>query len=127
MTPAMCIAIALFFEARGEDTMAREAVAQVIINRVEDKRWPNDACGVVFQRKQFSFTHDGLHDDPTRFKMPADVKAWSEVQEIAADAVQGDVAEITSNHYHRYDVSPGWAKRMAADGKVGVHYFYTAD
>lgn len=33
MTPLMCMAVAIFFEARAEPIEGREAVANVIINR----------------------------------------------------------------------------------------------
>ena len=65
MDPLTCLAVAIFFEARGEPYQGKEAVANVILNRVEDKRYPNSVCGVVNEHKAFSYTQDGLHDDPT--------------------------------------------------------------
>ena len=40
MDPLTCLAVALFFETRGEPQEGMEAVANVIINRVEDSRYP---------------------------------------------------------------------------------------
>jgi spore germination cell wall hydrolase CwlJ-like protein len=41
ITPAlMCVAMAVYFEARGEPTAGQIAVAQVIRNRIEDPTLP---------------------------------------------------------------------------------------
>ena len=50
-----CLAGAVYFEARGEALAGQLAVAQVIINRTEDGRFPRSYCGVVSQPGQFSF------------------------------------------------------------------------
>ena len=44
----MCIATAIYFEARGEPLAGRFAVAEVVINRMHDPRYPDDACSVVY-------------------------------------------------------------------------------
>ena len=125
MDPLTCLAVALFFETRGEPQEGMEAVANVIINRVEDKRYPNTVCGVVNERKAFSYTHDGLHDDPTRHTGYQDKKAWVQAQEVAKDALQGNLLGITSTHYHTTNVLPFWAKHYSLDARVGNHLFYT--
>lgn len=51
-----CLAEAVYHESRGESYYGRLAVAQVVMNRVRDPRWPNTICGVVFQYRQFSWT-----------------------------------------------------------------------
>lgn len=45
----------LHYEARGESYEGKVAVASVVMNRVESSRFPNTVCGVVKQRKQFSW------------------------------------------------------------------------
>jgi spore germination cell wall hydrolase CwlJ-like protein len=57
-----CLAVAVFFESRSQPIEGQYAVAEVVMNRVESDRWPNTICDVVFQDKQFSFTHDGASD-----------------------------------------------------------------
>jgi spore germination cell wall hydrolase CwlJ-like protein len=49
MTSLMCVALAIYFEARGEPLAGQIAVAQVIKNRIQDPRYPADACAVVKQ------------------------------------------------------------------------------
>jgi len=48
MTPMMCLAAAIFFEARDQPIDGQRAVADVVMNRVESNRWPDGICGVVF-------------------------------------------------------------------------------
>jgi hypothetical protein len=45
----LCLATAVYFEARGEPTVGQVAVAAVVMNRVEARRFPNDVCSVVKQ------------------------------------------------------------------------------
>jgi spore germination cell wall hydrolase CwlJ-like protein len=49
ITPLVCVAVAVYFEARGEPTAGQVAVAHVIRNRIEDPRYPDNACDVVKQ------------------------------------------------------------------------------
>ena len=57
-----CGAQNVYFESQGEPGLGMVAVSQVVLNRVEDKRWPATICEVVWQNKQFSWTHDGKSD-----------------------------------------------------------------
>ena len=127
MDPLTCLAVAIFFEARGEPYEGKEAVANVIINRMEDRRYPNSVCAVVNEHKAFSYTHDGLHDDPTRHTAYQDKIAWVEAQEVAKDALDGNLLGITSTHYHTTNVLPFWSKHYSLDTRVGNHLFYTND
>ena len=67
MTGLACLVTAIFFEARDQPLMGQYAVAEVVMNRVASVKYPDDICSVVFQRKQFSFTHDGLSDKISRY------------------------------------------------------------
>ena len=50
-----CLTEALYFEARGEGRSGQRAVAEVILNRVDSRTFPNSVCGVVHQRGQFTY------------------------------------------------------------------------
>ena len=45
----MCLALNVYFEARSENMASQMAVSLVVMNRVEDHRFPNTVCGVVKQ------------------------------------------------------------------------------
>ena len=52
----VCLADNIYFEARGQGVQGWKAVANVVRNRVNNKKYPNDVCDVIYQRKQFSWT-----------------------------------------------------------------------
>lgn len=60
-----CLAEAIYYEARGESFAGQLAVAEVVLNRVRHRAYPETVCGVVYQGServtgcQFSFTCDG--------------------------------------------------------------------
>jgi spore germination cell wall hydrolase CwlJ-like protein len=122
-----CLATAIYFEARGESYRGQVAVAQVVLNRVKDRRYPTTICGVVFQNQtkrnacQFSFACDGIPEAVN------DNKAWTQAQDIARRFTDGElylteVADAT--HYHATYVRPAWAPRMTKLTQIGLHVFY---
>ncbi len=123
MILTLCLATAIFFEGRNQSVDGQMAIAEVIINRAADPQWPDTICGVVNQRKQFSFTHDGLSDDPTKYIEP---NAWRLAQLIADEAMAGlNLIGLTSVYYHTTDVHPYWVHSVELDGKIGDHLFYS--
>ena len=52
----ICLAMNIYHEARSEPIAGRVAVAEVTLNRVESKYYPNDICGVVYQKGKKSCT-----------------------------------------------------------------------
>ncbi|MGG7567607.1 cell wall hydrolase [Rhodovulum sp. DZ06] len=121
-----CLTEALYFEARGEGLAGQIAVAEVILNRVDSRRYPNSVCGVVRQGAenlnacQFSYNCDGK---PERV---ADRRAWNRAGRIARRMIDGRERELTLNatHYHNTDVSPRWARRLVRTARIGEHTFY---
>jgi len=115
-----CMSLNIYHEARGERVEGQIAVAQVTINRQEDKRWPDSICGVVYQDKQFSWTH--MIEDHS----PKDFKAWNKAQVIARDVMIGNVEDPTqgATHYHANWVNPAWADSYRLTKVIGVHLFY---
>lgn len=123
-----CLAQAVYFEARGEPRAGQFAVAAVVLNRVADRRYPNEICRVVFQGEsrrhacQFSFACDGLSDRP----VPG--HAWQRAQRIADQAMAGFLADHTgrATHYHATSVWPDWADVLTHTASIGNHRFYHA-
>lgn len=116
-----CLALNVYFEARSEDLAAQYAVAEVTLNRVASPDFPDDVCEVVWQRKQFSWTHDGKSDKPR------DRKAWRRAVSVAAYALEDDghtVVGYDALYYHADYVNPYWARTYERVAKVGRHIFY---
>ena len=120
----MCLATAIFFEARGEPLEGQYAVADVIMNRVEDSRYPDNVCDVVNEPKQFSYTHDGASDDPQSLTNVLDKRAWGVAQEVATDALTGAPRVYKATHYLKVGIDTSWSKSYVYEGTVGQHKFY---
>lgn len=116
-----CLAGAVYFESRGEPLEGQLAVAQVIINRAEDRRWPASYCGVVYQRAQFSFVKNG--------RMPrirTGSKAWERAKTIARIAHQGMWQSEAEDavYFHAKYVRPKWSRRKTRLAEIDTHIFY---
>jgi spore germination cell wall hydrolase CwlJ-like protein len=126
ITSIVCLAAAIFFEARDQPIQGQMAVADVVMNRVESSRWPDEICAVVFQPSQFSFTHDGKSDNYRKYTSNVgDRQAIGIAEEIAKSVIKGARLGLTSTHYHATYVSPYWANHYHLDGRIGDHVFYT--
>jgi N-acetylmuramoyl-L-alanine amidase len=116
---AECLAGAIYFESKGEPLDGQLAVAQVILNRAKSGRFPGSACGVVFQRSQFSFVRGGGFPPIAR-----NSAQWKTAVAVAHIAKNDLWTSSVSNalFFHARRVSPGWRlKRIAS---VGNHVFY---
>ena len=54
----VCLALNVYHEAKNQPMIGQIAVAQVVMNRVEDDRYPDDVCSVVEQGPTYSWTDD---------------------------------------------------------------------
>lgn len=116
-----CLAGAVYFEARGEPLAGQLAVAQVVINRAEDRRFPASYCGVVYQRAQFSFVKNG--------RMPrirSNSGAWNRAKSIAKIAHEGmwESEARDAVYFHAKYVRPSWSRRKTRTAQIDSHIFY---
>lgn len=116
-----CLAGAVYFEARGEPLGGQLAVAQVIINRTEDGRFPRSYCGVVAQPGQFSFMR-GRSMPKVRENSPAWRRAVA-IAQIADKGLWESPAEDAVFFHARY-VRPGWSQRKTRLAQIDTHIFY---
>lgn len=128
-TAILCVALNVYFEARGEPEQGQYAVAIVTMNRAKGdvKR----ACSVVLRHKQFSWTstktvkvkggHRLLHT-----AIPKEREAWERAVEVAENVVKGKVKDFTggATHFHANTVQPGWRLVMQKVQIIGRHIFY---
>lgn len=147
---AYCMAMNIYHEARGDNLAGKYAVADVVINRMHDDRYPNTICEVVMQgpvteswktrqdpnlpdsqrtynpvrnKCQFSWYCDGKDDTPHNMDV------WRESQEIAYNILQLEMYRGISEgatHYHATYVDPSWNRRMQHIGRIGDHLFFRA-
>jgi|TARA_R110002074_G_scaffold132543_2_gene275913 spore germination cell wall hydrolase CwlJ-like protein len=133
----LCLALNIYHEARSEPFIGQLAVSQVVINRVYDKRFPNDVCSVVFQgpvykhkksipvkhKCQFSWYCDGKSDKPI------DKDAFNKAKDIALYSLSIHNREKFdfmegATHYHASYVLPGWSTKKDFIVQIGKHRFY---
>ncbi len=116
-----CLAGAVYFEARGEPLDGQLAVANVVINRADDRRFPASYCGVVFQRAQFSFVKNGRMP-----RIKTNSAAWDRAKSIARIAHDGmwesQVGEAV--YFHAKYVRPKWSYRKTRTATIDTHIFY---
>ena len=131
-----CLAQNIYFESGNQSTAGKIAVANVVMNRVKMREYPNDVCEVIYQgpmrvnwkgnvvpvkhRCQFSWYCDGKSDEPV------DSKTWNKALKIAAGVLSGAIPDITegSSHYHATFVHPEWADNLQHVTTIDDHIFY---
>ena len=121
-----CLAEALYFEARGEPIKGQLAVGEVILNRVEDMRYPSSICKVINQGTgrrfacQFTYTCDG------KLETVNERKPYEVALKIAKILMTTHDRRLTrgSTHYHSNYVNPRWSKKFERVAKFGRHIFY---
>ena len=143
-----CLAMNTYFEAKSEPIAGQYATADVVLNRVNDARYPNTICEVVLQgptRESWKTKqHADLPDDQRKYNpvrnmcqfswycdgkadKVRDGDAWRKAQEIAYRIVtEGKFRGVTegATHYHATYVSPDWAPQLDLVGRIGTHIFY---
>lgn len=124
-----CLAMNVYFEARGESLVGQQAVAEVTLNRVASGRYPNTVCGVVFQRNwdplrgryvgAFSWTE---FEKVT----PPEGEAWDRALDVAQSVYSGRVPPRLRGalHYHADHIRPSWARERRQIARIGNHVFY---
>ncbi len=122
-----CLALTIYFEARGEPETGKLAVAHVVMNRMKDSRFPDTICRVVQQggeqvrhRCQFTWWCDGLSD------RPKNLRQWEKSKDLARTVYWGGNPDPTDGAlwYHADYVAPTWAQAFDRTSKIGRHIFY---
>ena len=116
-----CLSKNIYFESRNQSVLGQKAVAWVTLNRVNHKEYPNTICGVVWERKQFSWTHDGKSD------RPKDLDSWNRAKRIARDVIiYKDDEKLFDGalFYHADYVEPFWKDSLIELAKIDNHIFY---
>jgi spore germination cell wall hydrolase CwlJ-like protein len=124
-----CVIEALYHEVRGENKEAIIAVASVIKNRVESKRYPNSYCEVIQQPKQFSYRNHLPVGVVKKIQTNGyqDEKKLDEIRVLADKFIYAKIQPtLPSNvlHYARHDVSNYWTRKKQVVAQAGKHVFY---
>lgn len=115
-----CLALNIYYEARGSSQLDMKAVGSVTVNRVKSKNFSRSVCSVVYQPGQFSWTTDKYPNIPT------DRKQWKLSQKIADDIISGEQEDVTSGATYFYDhkrVKPRWTRKMTETLRTNHHSY----
>tara|TARA_R110000851_G_scaffold17372_1_gene55174 strand:+ start:495 stop:1067 length:573 start_codon:yes stop_codon:yes gene_type:complete len=135
-----CLAEAIYFEGGNQTIDGMTAIGQVIMNRVENKHFPDSICDVVHQgprnggpvtlhRCQFSYFCDGKGDTFPLNDTPGEVKSAKNAWAVAGRIMAGTEIDTTfgSDHYHANYATPPWSKVYSHVATVDAHLFYTSN
>jgi spore germination cell wall hydrolase CwlJ-like protein len=118
----MSLARTGYFEARGEPLIGVVSVMHVVMNRVNDSRWPDTIKEVVNYRCQFSYKCD--HSEKHGIK---DKKSFDKMLAASYDVMNGLVGSPIQNANHYFapkKANPYWANKLEYVADVGDHKFY---
>ena len=120
-----CLSRAIYWETKGQDAASMEAVANVVMNRLRQKSFPNTICAVVKQGSergvcQFSWWCDGRSDDAK------DEKTYAIAKEIARKALNRQLTDRTGGalYFNNRKASASWSAQYIETVKIGKLFFY---
>jgi len=120
-----CLALALYWEARGETRDGMIAVGWTILNRTQSPEFPATPCGVIFQGGerppcQFSWWCDGKSD------RPRDRDSWIRARLVAAELLMDPPPDPTGRalFYHSTSIRVPWKRKRTRTVRIGHHIFY---
>lgn len=108
------LAKVIYAEARGESYTGQVAIGAVVLNRVEDSRFPNTIAGVIYQPWAFTAVNDGqinLEPDQTAYQAADDaLNGW--------DPTYGSVY-----YYNPATATSKWIWSTTYVTQIGNHIF----
>ncbi len=125
-TQIQCLALAIYFEARGETSRGKAGVGYVVLNRVGHDKYPDSICGVVHQKIgrscQFSWYCDGKPD------VPKDQDAYRLAYQVALSVINGEVENpVNDSLFFRHKaVGFKYAAKLKLRASIGNHRFFAA-
>lgn len=118
-----CLTENAYYEAGNQTQQGKIAVTNVVMNRVNDSRFPKTPCGVVKQKKggvcQFSWACQ--HN-----KHISDMHVYAAARKAAEDVYLQNIGDVTrgAKFYHAHYVRPQWASVFRRTTIIGDHIFY---
>ena len=110
------LARAINGEARGESYEGQVAIGAVILNRVEDSRFPNTIAGVIYQSGAFTAVSDG--------QINTAIKQGSTVLKAAQDALNGwDPTDGAVYYFNPATATNKWIWSRPLIKTIGKHRF----
>jgi N-acetylmuramoyl-L-alanine amidase len=108
------LAKVIYAEARGESYTGQVAIGAVVLNRVDDSRFPNTISGVIYQPWAFTAVNDG------QINLEPNQKAY----QAADDALNGwDPTGGCVYYYNPQTATSKWIWTTTKVTQIGKHVF----
>ena len=121
------LARTIYGESRGEGVEGMQAVANVIMNRVNAGKWYGRTVSEVVL-KPYAFSCWNANDPNYSLIKTVNTSngGFRLAKEIATTAYDGKLADLTggATHYHAAGIFPYWAGSMQKTTIIGNHIFY---
>lgn len=116
-----CLTDNVYYEAGNQSWAGKLAVANVVMNRVKDSRFPNTPCGVIYQRRGSVCQFSWVCYPPKRMY---NAKQYGDARRAAEAVLAKTVGDNTNGalFFHAKYVNPRWAYKRVA--MIGEHVFY---
>lgn len=126
-----CLVKNIYFEARNQSKIGKQAIAVVTLERVKRNNYPPTICKVVSEERkrgvcQFSWKCDGKSDNPV-LSSKDELAAWNRAKAVAEDALLGKIDPMIkgATMFHASYVKPDWDySKLQFLGKIDDHLFY---
>ena len=126
ISQSVCLAQAMFYEARGEGLKGQVAVANVVINRATFPGYfPNSLCGVISERGQFQWYHNSRLRGKRYFHPRIDDEFVLLAKKIIITHNQGRRFDNTHGSYYFNANGKRMSPNIVRRTQVGRHTFYT--
>ncbi|WP_052342804.1 cell wall hydrolase [Bacillus sp. EB01] len=101
-------------EAKGEPFKGKVAVAEVVLNRVEDGQFPDTVKEVIYQKRQFDPVANGEINKP----------AGNEAKEAVEEALAPDEKVTEALFFYNPEIATDtWIRTRPVIEKIGEHNF----
>lgn len=126
LSQSVCLAQAMYYEARGEGLKGQVAVANVVINRATFPGYfPNSLCGVISERGQFQWYHNSRLRGKRNFHPRIDDEFILLAKKIIITHNQGRRFDNTHGSYYFNANGKRMSPNIVQRARVGRHTFYT--
>lgn len=112
----LCLALNIYYEARGESYEGQIAVSHVVLNRARIKK--RGICEEIYSPYQFSWTHQ-FHLPP-----PPSSPSWVEAQINAQRTYSEKDPTGGALWYHHKGITPWWIWNKEVSAVIDNHIFY---
>jgi spore germination cell wall hydrolase CwlJ-like protein len=124
-----CLALNVYYEARGEPSSGQYAVAEVTMNRVASEYYPDTVCEVVYQKRwdRLRKRYVGAFSWTELDRRPApEGREWRRAREVAETVYRNRHEPKLDGvlHYHAVYIKPSWSRGKKPVARIGKHLFY---